>query len=64
MEKVISFYNVVHTGDFVGFPNPRREWNELPGWTGRAIMTAAGDLEQETAENCVDKEGNKRSQGP
>lgn len=49
MEKVISFYNVVHTGDFVGFPNPRRAWNELPGWTGRAIMTAAGDLEQETA---------------
>lgn len=51
MEKVISFYNVVHTGDFVGFPNPRRAWNELPGWTGRTIM-AAGDLDQDRRELC------------
>lgn len=53
MEKIISFCNMVHSGDFVGFPNPRRVWNELHRWTG--------DLEEEITENCVDKESNNRS---
>lgn len=61
MEKVISFCNMVHSGDFVGFPNPRRAWNELHRWTGRTIMITAGHLEEEITENCVGKESNTRS---
>lgn len=61
MGKVISFCNMVHSGDFVRFPSPRRAWNELRRWTGRTIMIATGDLEAEITENCVDKESYNRS---
>lgn len=41
------FCNVLHPGDFVGFPSPRRAWNELHKRAGTTKMIVAGDLEAE-----------------
>ena len=54
--KGYFFCNVLHPGDSVGFPSPRRAWNELGKRAGTTKMIVAGDLEaRRSSENCVYK---------